>query len=267
MTPPTAPPTIRPAASRAFTLLEVLVSIALIIGLVGVMYGFLFNLLDTRSRVLEASERNRAATILIERLEADLVCCVVGDSSAGAGLAGDETSIRVLTRTVAAGLAQRGRDDPAAFADLQFAEYRFVPGGGEIQASRGVVGDSRSSAQSGSFSLGGSLYKVRFRYHDGSDWRDSFDSSSANSLPQAVEVAIWFYPWPGEETEEPESGLAGADEGFLAERLTFDEAAGFDEEAYAEASDLEFFDEPTPDRVRVIIIPDAVEKGDDASAG
>ncbi|UCD76491.1 MAG: prepilin-type N-terminal cleavage/methylation domain-containing protein [Phycisphaerales bacterium] len=252
---------------RAFTLLEVLVSIALIIGLVGVMYGFLFNLLDTRASVLEASERNRTATMLIERLESDLLCCVAGDSSAGAGLSGDETSIRVLTRNVAAGLAQRGPDDSAALADLQFAEYRFTSGTGEIQASRGVIGDSRSASASGSYNLGGSLYKVRFRFHDGNTWRDSFDSRSAGALPQAVEVAVWFHPWPGEITEELEAGFTATEDEFPPDRLTFDAEAGFDESEYAEVSDIEFFDEPAPDRVRVIVIPDAGEEGDDAPAG
>jgi hypothetical protein len=40
-------------------------------------------------------------------------------------------------------------------------------------------------------------------------------------------------------------------------RRAFDADAGCDEQAFAESIDVEFFDEPTPDRIRVIIIPDA----------
>ena len=37
----------------------------------------------------------------------------------------------------------------------------------------------------------------------------------------------------------------------------FDATAGFDEAAFARESDLELFDEPEPDRIRVIVILDA----------
>ena len=100
--------------------------------------------------------------------------------------------------------------------------------------------------------LGGAVYKVRFWYHDATGWRDSFDSLAHDGLPAAVEIAVWFHPWPGEEREDP-----GAVEYEMPERLTFDQGAGFDEAAYARESDLEFFDEPKPDRIRVIVIPDA----------
>lgn len=246
--------------------MEVLVSIALIIALVGVMYSFLFNLLDAREKVLEAAGQRRAATMLIERLEADLICCIAGDSGAGAGLNGDDSSITILTRSVAAGLAQQRAAETAAFADLHVSTFRFRSDTGELEVSRGVVGHDISSGSASaygadsSYVLADSIFRIRFRYHDGTDWRQSFDSRAAGSLPRAVEVAVWFQTWPGEEPlEEPEEELSD-DEALLEERLTYDFDAGFDEAEYAELSDLEVFDEPKPDRVRVIIIPDAAEE-------
>jgi hypothetical protein len=59
---------------------------------------------------------------------------------------------------------------------------------------------------------------MRVRYWMQGEWADSFDSLSAGSLPQAVEVALWF-------------GVA---------------AAPSEEDNFG-----------TPDRVRTIAVPDA----------
>ena len=94
---------------------------------------------------------------------------------------------------------------------------------------------------------------MRFRYYDGTRWLESFDSLQEGRLPIAVEVMVWFRPWPGdlqaEDREMPDTETA--------ERRTFDSSGGFDELAFARASDLDQFDEPAPDRFRVITIPDA----------
>jgi prepilin-type N-terminal cleavage/methylation domain-containing protein len=63
--------------------------------------------------------------------------------------------------------------------------------------------------------------RARFRYFDGRSWSASFDSAAAGRLPAAVEVALWF---------EPVGERAGAPERW-----------------------------PEPDRVRVLVIPDAPE--------
>jgi type II secretory pathway pseudopilin PulG len=233
---------------RAFSLLEVLVAIALMIALFGSMFAFMFDTLSARRRALEYAGMQRAALTLIERAELDLMSCVVGDRVNGAGVEGDNESIRILTRSVAADRAGQGMDDPAVFGDLQEVEYRFDEGAGLIEARRAPAGDRTGG--SGEFApLGGAVYKVRFRYHDSTTWRDSFDSLAHGGLPAAVEIAVWFHPWPGVAPEEPEYEMP--------ERLTFDATGGFDEAAYARASDVEFFDEPRPDRIRVIVIPDA----------
>jgi hypothetical protein len=236
---------------RAFSLLEVLVAIALMIALFGSMFAFMFDMLSARRRALEYAGMQRAAVTLIDRLESDLMSCVVGDRVYGAGVEGDNDSLRILTRGVAAHLAGQGMDDPEVFGDLQEVEYRFDEGLGLIEARRVPAGDR--GAGDGDFApLGGAVSKIRFRYHDSTIWRDSFDSLAHDGLPAAVEVAVWFHPWPGEERDEP------GDLGFeMPQRLTFDETAGFDEAAYARESDLEVFDEPRPDRIRVIVIPDA----------
>ncbi|MEE8156204.1 MAG: prepilin-type N-terminal cleavage/methylation domain-containing protein [Phycisphaerales bacterium] len=241
-----------------FTLLEVLIAIGLVMALLGSMFTFMFDLLSSRDRALQYSAKQLAATTLIERVEADLVTCVVGDADSGSGIEGDTQRLRILTRSVAASLAERGVGDPAVFGDLQVTEYKFNESRRQIMASRRSV-QTNTTDRTSDFPVGGSVYKVRFRFHDGTSWRDTFDSRSYGRLPLAVEVAVWFEPWLGEEPDP----IPPEDE---PDRLTFDAADTFDERAFAEQSDLEFYREPRPDRIRVIVIPDA-STGDDATGG
>jgi len=233
---------------RAFTLLEVLIAIALGLTLIAALFAFYWDLLGTRERLEGASSRLRAAAALVEGVDRDLTTAIVGDASIGAGVSGDASSLRILCRAVPVRLA---RDAASAttggpFGDLERVEYRFS--GNRLEARRRavVVGATFSS---GDFEpLGEGIGLVRFRYHDGSGWRDDFDSLADDRLPQAVEIAIWMdRPEGMDDAPADEPDFAAAD----------DEAPDLD---LAPPADDEL---PPPDRIRVIAIPDA-GAGDDA---
>jgi hypothetical protein len=61
---------------------------------------------------------------------------------------------------------------------------------------------------------------IQFRYFDGSEWLDQWDSTEQNGLPVAVEVTVWL-PRP-KATRSAGLGLGNAD--------TPDQGAGQDEE-------------------------------------
>ena len=233
---------------RGFTLLEVLVAIALISMLLGSLFAFLHDLLQSRSRALDYTAHQLAAATLIGRVEAELASCLVGDDNSGPGVKGDAASLSILSRGVAVHLAEDGLES-GVLGDLQQSEYRFVDEAGEIEVRRMTPWAQPAP----DFVSVGPVYRLRFRFHDGTAWSDTFDSLEAGRLPQAVEVAVWYHPWPGAQETQPEAPPgAGA-----AERLTFDTTGGFDDAAFARQSDLDSFDEPRPDRFRVIVIPDA----------
>lgn len=250
-----------------FTLFEVLIAIALMLALVGSMFGFLFDMLHSRGRAQEYGGQQRAASTLIDRLDSDLVACIVGDSSSGAGVKGDEHHLRILTRAVFANAAESDVDDAEVFGDLQLAEYRFVPEQQRLEARRSPAGAvSQASAFLPFHDPKVAIPHVRFRYFDGQQWQASFDSLESNHLPVAVEVAIWFNPWPGDSLHDSaSSGWAEADEVPDSARSATTRSAAFDDEAYARRGDRGLADEPPPDRVRVILIPDAA--GDDETGG
>lgn len=271
-----------PGRRRGLTLIEVLVAVAMLMALTTVMFSFYFNLLESRVRVIEFTSKQRAAGMMIERLESDLVTTLAGNSRHGPGVEGDEHDLRMLGRGVAAYRAENGPDDPGVLGDLQFVQYRYDPVGRTLTARRRALGvdddsaeddrdqsmdddaelsettaDTNNETQDAATqfeTIGSDLGRVRFRYHDGNGWRASFNSLEAGQLPVAIEVSVWFEPWPGEEDAE---NLRAAEAQQQLERETFDFEPAFDEEQYLREQEAADQPEPTPDRRRVIVIPDA----------
>ena len=182
--------TARRTGRHGFTLLEVLIAIALIGALLGSMFAFMHELLQSRSRALDYTARQLAAATLIDHVERDLIACVVGDATLGAGIDGDASRLAILSRGVAAHLAERGIDE-GVLDDLQQTEYRFQDASRLIEVRRGTPRPGRDT-MTDDFVAIGPAFKVRFRYHDGDRWSDTFDSLAANRLPGAVEVAVWY---------------------------------------------------------------------------
>ena len=233
---------------RSFTLIEVLIAIALALVLGGTMFVFLQDVLATRGRTLEHAARQRAAATLIERIEGDLSACLVGDVRHGAGIAGDAVHLRILTRGVLTQLASRGVDDPAALGDLHSVEYQFNAGNHSLEARKHLASESSDFAP-----LGGSIAHMRFRYLVGRQWQESFDSLAANQLPRAVEVCVWFNPWPGDDADSSTAEDEPATQ-------PGDGSGNFNDDAFAAKSESESFRPPPPDRRRVIVIADGGEE-------
>lgn len=283
---------------RAFTVMETLIAIALLLALGSVIFGFLFDLMRTRQAIVEHTSQHRVAAMFVERLESDLFAALAGGGRYGAGIEGDEFSLRLLTSGVAAGSPAAGSSSPAAFSDLIRAEYRFSESNHLLEVRRqfelntlnrgsqtGRGGNANAGPNSGSVSgsasgpssspasgvadwepLEARIYRAAFRFHDGREWGTSFNSEEADGLPAAIEIAIWFQPWPGSEWNEvdafgdwePDAESEGDRE---PERLTFDPEGTFDEFDYALREDRDFGDRelPRPDVYRIIVLPDAKE--------
>jgi prepilin-type N-terminal cleavage/methylation domain-containing protein len=236
---------------RAFTLLELLVSIGIIAALVGSMFGYLLNIQSSRDRLLERGKTSHAMTVLIDRLESRLATALVGDSKFGSGLKGDAVSIAILSRGV---LASGGVDTPslaAILADLQRTEVRFDERGRSVQVRESPVGTE--SADGELETMDAIVHRLRFRYHDGREWVDEFDSMQAGRLPTAVEVAIWLRPLPGEPVEAPEE----TDEESDGNEIDAEFESTFDEREFLDSVDALRRGVPKPDRLRIIFIPDA----------
>jgi hypothetical protein len=214
-----------------------MLAIGLGLGLLGAMIAFTWNLLDRRAALARGARDVQAGTALIEQIENDLLAGLVGDAGVGAGVKGTATTLRLLTRGVwlgdAAGTATSG--------DLHGTEYAF-DGAGRLSAHRWVQGLDGGGG-GGSFDvISDRVQRLRLRYFDGREWRDSFDSLETGGLPVAIEVAMWFTALRNE----------------VATGLPVAAAATGDDEGDVAASDSSEAGPPLgpPHRLRVIIVPD-----------
>ncbi|MDG2422649.1 MAG: prepilin-type N-terminal cleavage/methylation domain-containing protein [Phycisphaerales bacterium] len=224
--------------SRGMTLLEVLIAIALGLVLLGSVTSFAWSQLNSRKQILEAADARRSVTLIIDRLEQDLISSIAGTTGGDAGVAGKSDSISVLSR----GVAPSWTDDPATMiGDLHQLVVKYQRSTGQIEMSRAPLEDGdRVSVLPGLFS------DFRFRYFDGTDWQESWNSLEMGGLPVAVEVRCW-YGRPEEEASQ-----------------SFDDPLPQTQEqpVVQETSSQE--DESIPDRVRVILVPDAQPESSEA---
>jgi hypothetical protein len=110
-----------------------------------------------------------------------LATAVVADPQFGAGVGGNESTLRIVRSGV--GL---GQGDAPLFADRERCEVRMLEGAGRIEIARG---DRRDIIEV-------PVRALRIRYLSERGWRDAFDSSEDGAFPVGIEVSLWF----GEET-------------------------------------------------------------------
>lgn len=243
---------------RGFTLLETLVAIAIFGGLLFVATSLVRDIGDSRRRTESRMRTIEGATVALDALASRLAVATVSDATGGSGIVGDSTSLRVT----GSGVSVRrlaGDSSLSPLVDRAAIELRLESDGLVISED----GDDRST-------LVPDLHAVRFRYHDGSEWRDAWDSG-ADGLPVAVEARLWFDPWtdgrypdwmpaPEDEAADPFSDFDEFED--LGEFGDLDEFEDFDRVTPIAVA---MEDAPAPDRVRVVALIDPVSLDPEAS--
>ncbi len=214
------------------TLIEVLVALGIMVVLGAGMFSFLHDLRVRHQRLSETSAAQRAAAALIDGLERDLATATVVSGNQP-GIVGAPESVQIRSRGVALSLESSSGDDRIASA------YTFDAGAKALSVSR----SGHDQAAVSEVIAEGTVHRVSFRYHNGSQWLSRFNSEESNEMPVAVEVAVWLH--------EP-IVIGGSPEG-LDEPLMEEGFAAFPEARLTE--DPADVDWGQPDRVRVIAIP------------
>lgn len=229
---------------RAFTVVEVLLAMALVAVTSAAVFGFIDNLARIKDATRDAADRLDKLTTLLDRLEDDLAAAIAGGTGLPAGIQGRPTSITLLTRGV--GIPASTPIDRAAIADLRQAVYAFDRVAGVITARRGPIAGIGTAAVAVR-----RVRHVRFRFHDGSSWSETFDSGQAGGLPVAVEVAVWL----GEPERQADDPGVGQPEASAPSRTDASFSDIDDPPADDEASEF-LRSLPAPDRLRLIAVPD-----------
>lgn len=266
------------------TLIEMLVAIALLSVLLGGVFAFWQNLTAGRDRISTYVRREQAARVFLDRLESQLTCTMVSDARHGSGVVGRPFALRLLTRGVAVDRSPAG--EASGLGDLQVVEYEFDRSANRLRARSGPADDPGPWVV-----VAEDLGLVRFRYHDGRGWAGSYDAAGRNRLPVAIEVAMWFHPIANDDagafglgSDEDllagtgderiggtRRGLVGSGSGFGGEAdaaastdvigsVTFDDpAVGPTSAPGLEPVPLDAYEALEPDRLLVIVVPDAPE--------
>jgi len=235
---------------RGLTLFETLVVLGLLAALATAIFSFLFNLLNDRERLWSEARRGSEVSRFLDMLEGDLLCVTASASDGQAGVKGDGASLELLTRRVwIAGAASGGA---GVLADLESVEFRFDEAAASLAVARAP--DSGEAIES---RLIDGVAQLRFRYFDGSTWSDTFDSDSAQGLPSAVSVALWFGARSQDTPPPPDAN--DAREPLLDGPPSDDPNAPGFEMSSPDLFEQALLDEPIatpPDLVRVIAIAD-----------
>lgn len=242
---------------RGFSLLEVMLAIGIVLLLSGVVYQFLFDLMDSRDRVVEYSDQSRVGVGMIETIERDLMTTLAGGSRFGPGLRGSATSLTLLSRSVTLPIET---DSQTVLGDMQGIRFEWEKARGQLRATRWDVlsGDSAMSEV-----ISDQVQFLQFRYHDGKHWVGSFDSQSAGRLPVALEVAVWL----GSVEPDADASVGVRGPGLAEGQGSDPSAFGFDDRAWEDES-IDEPDLPTrePDRVRVMVVPDIPDTSAEAAS-
>ena len=232
-----------------FTLLETLVAIGFILAIILVAGNLLDDLSDSRRRTQDRIAVIEGSTIMLDLLAARLSVATVTDAAGESGIVGDASSLRVTgSGVMLSRLARKASLSP--LVDRGSLEF-------ELQGEGLAIRDGDGPWTM----LVPKLTAIRFRYHDGDDWRDSWDSG-ADGLPVAVEAAIWTDPWLDDARAPwmptPERNEIEFTDDFPDEMEEFDDFLDPDPVASEVAADDEI---PPPDRIRVIAILDPNPSG------
>lgn len=169
---------------RAFTLLEVLLSLVLLGAIITALFGFVGSVTDRTRDAQRAADRQAGIDAAMDAIDRALATTFVEGPGGTPGVTGSASEITVLQRMAVPGEGEEHRRVHVSF------------GGSQLQASLGQGSDEVIASDVG---------LLRFRFHDGTGWREEFESSRAGTLPAAVEVAVWMVaPEAGEEPGPPD---------------------------------------------------------------
>ncbi len=185
--------------NRAFTLLELLVAMTLMVAAASCLYTALYTGFRAQRSARAAIEPTETAINAIELLKQDISGVVPPDGTlAGAFLGTDSAGIRGVEADSVSFYTTHlygSTDQPAGGleqvellleedADTDDGTYRLIR-----RATTNLL--PLKTAESEEQILCRQVVSLNYRYYDGNDWVDQWDSTAdANSLPRAVEIDI-----------------------------------------------------------------------------
>lgn len=179
----------RVAANSGFTLIEVVIAVALLSLIMSSVYGIFTTISTTEQRLQSESELYHQARVIFDRLGRELTGSYLATSNENSTFSASNensgtpylafTSTSAITKG-----AQRGGLVRLRY-ELTTEQNKTV--GRLLRSSVPLfVPDDPQKGQR----LSSQIKHLQWRFYDGNDWQDDWDSSQSNSLPQTVEISM-----------------------------------------------------------------------------
>lgn len=233
---------------RAFTLIEVMLSLVILVILASSIGWAVREMRDKTMVLRRASEDLTISTSLFDLLDASITNSVALNPVDGsAGIRGTPESIDIVSRGVLADLDA----EASSLAGLTRLRINFDPQSPEL-----TVGRASASSAASMQPVSERIEFMRFRYHDGQQWSDSFDSRDQGRLPLAVEVSVWFVTALDERAEpaDPDQPSTIPEDAPEADPFEFD---GMGAPVRSDIEQSSETPQRRPDRYRIFSVLDA----------
>ncbi|EAT14377.1 type II secretion system protein GspJ [Desulfuromonas acetoxidans] len=183
-----------------FTLIEVLVAITLLSLVLTAVYGVFTTLSATEKRLHSDSEAYHQARIIFDRLGREIRTCYLNTDNDRSAFDSGEDSLGQPYLAFSSTSALTTGDSPGGVTQVRY----------ELETDLGkTVGTLYRSAQplfvtddvARKQRMSSQIKAIVWRFYDGSEWQDDWDSTITETLPQTVEMQLTIHSNTGEDIE------------------------------------------------------------------
>ena len=176
-------------AAGGFTLIEVLVAITLLSLVLTAVYGVFTTLSTTQKRLQGDSEAYHQARIIFDRIGREIRTCYLDTGNDRSAFVSGEDSLGQPYLEFSSTSALTSGDTPGGVTRVRYA----------LETDLGeTVGTLYRSAQPLFFSddtakrqrMSNRIKTVSWRFYDGNEWQEDWDSTATRDLPQSVEMEL-----------------------------------------------------------------------------
>jgi len=175
-----------------FTLIEVLVAITLLSLVLTAVYGVFTTLSTTQKRLQGDSEAYHQARIIFDRLAREIRTCYLDTGNERSTFSSGEDNLGQPYLEFCSTSALTSGDTPGGVTQVRY----------ELETDLGqTVGVLYRRAQPLYITeeigrrqkMSSQIKTIVWRFYDGSEWQDDWDSSMSDSLPQTVEMQLTIH--------------------------------------------------------------------------
>ncbi len=187
--------------SKGFTLVEILIAVAIVSLILTIIYGSYTSSIDTMNYTQEKMEVFSMTRLTLSRMNEELTSSFFSEDSEDVMFSGEEGKIdfisssheRIFKDSKECDLVEIGYFTEAAEVGASGTESLLVRRESLSlwrRADRTPDDDVLEGGEKEKLVEG--LKGIEFKYYDGEEWRDEWDSKEESCLPQAVKVILKF---------------------------------------------------------------------------